>query len=195
MGREAFQSVMDDHRKLAVTSRLLVAGHAGPSSLPGLIGLGLFYFAAAGGMVAFTRFEGGVAWLWIATAILIAALVRTPRRFWTAPILVCAVAGILATGLWGLGWKAAPFFAFINIAEAVTAAWILRQNRARGQTLGSLDWFGTFLVAVGICGPLLGATMAAAWFTIAGGDPVSAGSASCSAIRLGTWPLRHWRCW
>ena len=147
----------------------------GPSSLPGLIGLGLFYFAAAGGMVAFTRFEGGVAWLWIATAILIAALVRTPRRFWTAPILVCAVAGILATGLWGLGWKAAPFFAFINIAEAVTAAWILRQNRARGQTLGSLDWFGTFLVAVGICGPLLGATMAAAWFTIAGGNPLSAG--------------------
>ncbi len=147
----------------------------GPSSLPGLIALGLFYFAAAGGMIAFTRFEGGVAWLWIATAILIAALVRTPRRFWLAPVLVCAIASLLATGLWGLGWSAAPIFALINIAEAVTAAWILRQNRARGQTLGSLGWFGSFLFAVGLCGPLLGAAMAALWFTFAGGDPVSAG--------------------
>lgn len=147
----------------------------GPSSLPGLIGLGLFYFAAAGGTIAFTRFEGGVAWIWIATAILIAALVRTPRRFWIGPILVCATASVLATGLWGLGWKAAPVFAFINIAEAMAAAWILRPHRTRGQTLASLGWFGTFLLAVGVCGPLLGAAMVAGWFTIHGGDPVSAG--------------------
>ncbi|RZM00616.1 MAG: hypothetical protein EOP68_22885, partial [Sphingomonas sp.] len=45
------------------------------------------YFASAVGAVETTRFGGGVACVWIATAVLAAALVTSPRRDWA---LLCA---------------------------------------------------------------------------------------------------------
>lgn len=147
--------------------------------------LGLAYFVAAALAVGLTRFNGGLAFVWISSAIAIAALVRAPRRFWLAPILVCAIASFLATGLLGLGWKAAPAFAAINMVEAGIAGWLLRYHRNAGRALASLDWFFAFVLAAGIAGPLVGASLAAAWFLFEGRDWVSAFTAYFCGHALG----------
>lgn len=128
--------------------------------------LGLTYLAVAGLSIALTRFDGGVASLWAASAILIAVLTRSPRHCWLPAILVCAGFNMLATGLWGLGWASAVPFAAINMGEAAIGAWLLKLHRHGRRSLWSLDWFGRFVLAVGIAAPLAGAAGAAAWFAL-----------------------------
>jgi diguanylate cyclase (GGDEF)-like protein/PAS domain S-box-containing protein len=133
--------------------------------------LALAYFAAAGLAILLTRFDGGVALLWGASSILIAGLVRTPQRYWPYLLAACGATGFLATGIWGFGWAAAPYFVVVNLLEAIIGAWLLRRNRAASQTLDSLDWFVRFVVAVGFAAPLAGAVLAAFWMS-ATGNPV-----------------------
>ena len=128
--------------------------------------LGLTYFAVAGASIALTRFDGGVASLWAASAILIAVLTRSPRYCWLPAILVCGGFNMIATGLWGLGWASALPFAAINMGEAAIAAWLLKLHRHGRQSLWSLSWFGRFVLAAGIAAPLVGAAGAAAWFAL-----------------------------
>ena len=71
--------------------------------------LAVAYALLAGTAVALTRFDGGVAFLWGASALLIAALVRTSTRNWWAPLVACGTVGFAVTGFIGLGWAAAPF--------------------------------------------------------------------------------------
>ena len=127
-----------------------------------LIVLGLAYFAAAALAVSLTRYDGGVAFLWIATAFLIAELMVRRRRAWTAPLVTCGVASFAATGLFGFGWSLAPSFVAINLVEASLAAWMLSPRGKRSQPLGSLSWLVRFVVAVGVAAPLVGALLAAA---------------------------------
>lgn len=77
------------------------------------------YFAAASLSVAFTRYDGGVAYLWIATSILIAELSLRPRREWKNRIIACGAASALATSLFGLGWAVSVPLAIANMAEAL----------------------------------------------------------------------------
>jgi len=134
--------------------------------------LALAYLTVAGLAVAFTRFDGGFAFLWGASAILIAALVRLPHRHWNLAIVSCGAASILATGLWGLGWAAAPYFALVSMTEGFLAAWLMRQDRAAGRALESIDWLVRFVLAAGIAGPLVAGLMATGWMALSGG-PVS----------------------
>jgi diguanylate cyclase (GGDEF)-like protein/PAS domain S-box-containing protein len=126
--------------------------------------LGLVYFAVAGVSIALTRFDGGVAGLWAASAILIAVLTRAPRRSWLPAILTCAAFNIVATGLWGLGWLSALPFAVINMGEAAIAAWLLKLHRHGRLSLWSLSWFARFVLAAGVIAPLGCALLAAGWF-------------------------------
>lgn len=135
--------------------------------------LALAYFLVAGAAIAFTRFDGGFAFLWGASAVLIAALVRLPHRHWGPAMALCGLASMVATGLWGLGWAAAPWFALVNLAEALIGAWLMRQNRAAGRALESLDWLFRFVLAVGIAAPLAGATLATGWLALGGGPILS----------------------
>ncbi|MFC7536885.1 MASE1 domain-containing protein [Sphingomonas sp. GCM10030256] len=130
--------------------------------------LALTYFGAAWAAVSLTRFEGGVAFLWVATAVLIATLLRTPVRRWPEPLLVCGVVGILVTGSVGLGWALAVPFAAINLFEAALAAWLLRRLGAPGEPMESLGWFFRFVLVVGLVAPLLGASAAAVATSAAG---------------------------
>ena len=123
--------------------------------------LGCCYFAAAGFAVALTRYEGGVAFLWLATAILAADLMARPRRSWVMSILPCALASTLVTGLWGLGWAMALPFALINMTEAVLAAWLFRQFADPRRPLGSLGWLMHFVASVGIVAPIVAGLLAA----------------------------------
>ena len=136
-----------------------------------LVPLALAYFVVAALAIAFTRFEGGFAFLWGASAILIAALVRLPHRQWGAALTVCGLGSFLATGLWGLGWAAAPYFVLVNLTEGLVGAWLMRRNRAAGRALESLDWLIRFVLVAGIAAPLSAGLLATGWMA-AHGQPV-----------------------
>lgn len=123
--------------------------------------LALGYALLAGLAVTLTRFDGGVAFLWGASALLIAALVRTSVRNWWAPLVTCSVVGVLVTGFLGLGWAVAPFLLVANIGEAIIAGYLLKRDRSSGELMASLSWFGRFVVAM-LVGPILMAPVAGA---------------------------------
>ncbi len=135
--------------------------------------LGLCYFAAAGFAVALTRFEGGVAFIWLATSILAADLMSRPRSQWITSIIPCAVASTLVTGWWGLGWAMALPFTAINMAEAVVAAWLLRRFADSRRPLGSLGWLLHFVASVGLAAPIVAGLLAAAAVWWIGLSPVT----------------------
>lgn len=136
--------------------------------------LGLMYFAAASLALLLTRFDGGVAFLWIAAPILIAYLVTRSRRDWAAPLLCCGAASALATGLFGFGWAFAIQFAVINITEAYVGARLLRRARYARNQLGSVDWIVHFVVCVGIVAPAASALIAGYVLEMAGRPALNA---------------------
>lgn len=131
--------------------------------------LALGYGLLAGLAVTLTRFDGGVAFLWGASALLIAALARTSMRNWWAPLVTCGAVGIAVTGFLGLGWTAAPFLLVGNLGEALIAAYILKRGNSGREVMSSLDWFGRFVFAM-LTGPVLMAPVAGATISAFGGD-------------------------
>jgi len=122
--------------------------------------LGIAYFVAASLALTLARYEGGVAFLWVACALLIADLLRTPRSRWVYSVVPCMIASGAATSMFGLGWQVAPLFMLLNAAEAVTAAWLLRRSGRRDRMLGSLTALAQFVLAAGVIAPLVAATLA-----------------------------------
>ncbi len=133
--------------------------------------LGVAYFAVAAATVSLTRFGGGVAYLWVATALLLAALSVRARRHWAPLIAWCGGASFLATGLFGLGWLAAGPLAVINVGEAVLAAWLLRQWNARSDALDSVGRLALFVAVAGFIAPIATAFFGAGVASIISGTP------------------------
>jgi integral membrane sensor domain MASE1 len=77
--------------------RALVSMHLRQSLL-----LCLLYFATALVALQMTRFNGGVAIVWPAGAVLFAALAIMPRRRWKVALLFCFPAGAMALRCAGL---------------------------------------------------------------------------------------------
>lgn len=94
-------------------------------AIPALYGCGVVF------SVHFGRFSGGVAMVWIGSAMLAAGLCATRRADWPRLLIASVAINALVTGLIGLGWAVAVPLAIINVAEAVGAAlavrWLLRQ--------------------------------------------------------------------
>ncbi len=122
---------------------------------------GLIYFAAAASMISLTRFSGGVATVWLASAVLIPELATANRRAYRATIAACATASFSATCLFGFGLVAAAPLMIVNMAEAMIIAEVLRRFGRQTNYLDSLDGFATFAFATAI-GAIAGATMGAA---------------------------------
>lgn len=139
-----------------------------PSLQDGL--LGLAYFVTASTALDLTRYDGGVAFLWVATAMLISVLLMRPRREWGGALSCCAVASTLATGLFGLGWPLALPFAVVNMVEAVAAAWLFRRYQNSRTPFGSVPWITQFVLCVGVVGPLASALLAAGAVSFTGRD-------------------------
>ncbi len=113
---------------------------------------GLAYFAAAAGTIATTRFEGGMAFLWVATSLLIARLDTTRSARWLSYVVAAAVGSFFATGLVGLGWLAAPGLAVINVSEGLIAALLLRRLKS-SSNLDSPEHVAIFILAAGVAAP------------------------------------------
>ncbi len=127
--------------------------------------IGLIYFVAASATIMSTRFGGGVAFIWVATAVLLAELSLSSPRRWVRPLVTCGIASFIATSVFGFGlWAAGPLVIF-NLAEAVIGASLLRRLNHRRGPLASLHDVGSFVVAAGIVAPAIsglgGASIAA----------------------------------
>ena len=120
------------------------------------------YFLAGTIAVSTTRFNGGVAMLWAASALLIAALAYRPREQWPTLLGLCAIAGILLTGWFGFGWEMALPFTAINLVEAAIGAWLLRRSRTLQAPLGSLGWLWQFVFATALAAPAVASLLAGA---------------------------------
>jgi diguanylate cyclase (GGDEF)-like protein/PAS domain S-box-containing protein len=91
------------------------------------LALGVAYFLVASLTIRFTRFEGGVACLWVANAFGLMALLNRPRRDWPAYLAAIALAGMPATWLFGLGVPAMVPMAAVNTLETLVGALLLQR--------------------------------------------------------------------
>lgn len=123
---------------------------------------GLLYFIVTAISVKFTRFDGGVACLWIGNALALTELMARPRREWPAYLPAFAVAGGTATALFGLGPDAAVPFALINAGESVVGALLLQRFVCRKCHFESLGEIARFLALVGAIVPATAALLGAA---------------------------------
>ena len=117
--------------------------------------LGACYFVLCAGTLRLTRFDGGVAFLWVATALLTARLTTLPTRRWPVPIAICLIASITASSLWGFGPVMAVPLGIINMLEAAIGALLLHWLVGRRAVLDSHRWLIVFVVATGIVAPLI----------------------------------------
>lgn len=134
------------------------------------LAFGCAYFVIASASIVMTRFDGGVAFVWCASALLIARIYSLPSRDWIWSAFACGVASFLATGLFGLGWAAALPMAAINIGEAIFAALILTGS-LRFKRADSLSWMVTLLVAA-VASAALGAIGAGIVAKIVAGNDI-----------------------
>ncbi|MEO5867593.1 MAG: diguanylate cyclase [Sphingomonas sp.] len=132
--------------------------------------VGAIYFLTASATIVTTRFDGGVACIWIANAILIAALSSRSRDRWVPLLIACGLASILATVVFGVGLAGSLPLAAANLLEATLSAILLDRFGSRRSALDSVERLVAFLAAAGLIAPAIGATIAAAtmsWLTLA----------------------------
>lgn len=115
---------------------------------------GAAYFVIAAVPITLTRLEGGVALLWIATALLTAKLRITERRCWPGWLFAAGAASVIATGALGLGWSAAVPMMVLNLLDAWTAQRVLSSFEARRGAV-SAEWQAPALVAACLAGAIV----------------------------------------
>lgn len=119
------------------------------------------YFPCAAATLILTRFDGGVAIVWLASSVLFAALCARPRRRWTGIVLLCLPTAMLASHLFGMrGWASIPL-PLICVAEAVFAAWLIKRAYPRFGRFQSVPEVGWFLAIGGFAVPATTALLAA----------------------------------
>ncbi|MFM5950329.1 MAG: diguanylate cyclase [Novosphingobium sp.] len=134
-----------------------------------VVAFGLAYFLSAAAPIAYTRFGGGVALVWVASALLTARLHSAPTKQWPMLLLIAAIGSLLATGLFGLGWYAAGPLAVVNVSEAALVALLFRRAGWRGSISGSS--MAAFLVVACVIGPAATALPGALVATLATDTP------------------------
>ncbi|BDI60125.1 diguanylate cyclase [Qipengyuania nanhaisediminis] len=143
----------EDRLKGLVNGRWLFAG-----------AVGLGYFAAALGALAIGLTSGGIATIWPASGVLVAALLlaRTDR---VAPVLISVgIASLAANLLIGNAILAASGFTIANLVEGFVIARLIRALMSEGARFDDLRSIAAFLVAA-----LTGGALSAAIATVLGG--------------------------
>lgn len=137
-----------------------------PSGVVSVVGFATLYFLLSAVALVLTRFDGGVPFIWVAAALLIAHLVALRFSRWPPVLIACAVASLAATCLFGLGPAAAPAIMFANLMEATTAALLIRRFVGRHSYLDSTSGIGHFIFAVGVVAPFLSGLIGTATATL-----------------------------
>lgn len=120
-----------------------------------VVALAFVYFVAASISVVSSRFEGGTAFLWTASAIALGVLIVSDRRFWVERIAACAFASFLATSLFSLGTLPGIALAFVNMAEVLCAALLLYRLRPDFNGMTSLSEAVLLIAIAGVVCPAL----------------------------------------
>lgn len=138
---------------------------------PGLLGASYALLSIAS--VSLTRFDGGAAFIWLASAPLLVALLSRPARDWPGPLFCCAVGSCVSTTFFGIGaWAALPLAAVL-VAGAALAAALLRLFKAERAPLDTVAAFARFVAVVAIIVPGLSAWPAAMLICAANGQPLA----------------------
>lgn len=143
---------------------------------------GIAYFAAAAAPIAMTRLDGGVAFVWIATALLMAKLRSAARHTWPGWIVTAGIASVLATGLFGLGWKAAPALMVFNLIDALVATSVLTLIETR-RRFAEVESNVSAIVAACVAGAVV--TMLPA------GAVVNLVTGTLTASNVANWVIGH----
>lgn len=125
------------------------------------VGVGLGYFAIAAFTVTFTRFDGGIAFVWVATALLVADLAFLPMSRWPLRLAVCWLASVMATIFFGFGLVGAVPLAFVNMGEAAVSVWLLRRIVPTVGEFRSTAEVAAFIAIAGLLGPAVAAVFGA----------------------------------
>jgi integral membrane sensor domain MASE1 len=140
-------------------------------SLAGPFSTAIAYFALAFGAVAFGRFSGGIAMVWIASALLAGRLVHLPVGLWPRWVIPCGLVSTIVTGYFGLGWPSAIPLALINMAEAVAVALAWRRITEAFWPHDILEWVTSFYLGIGLTIPLFTGFLASLVAWLALGQP------------------------
>jgi diguanylate cyclase (GGDEF)-like protein/PAS domain S-box-containing protein len=111
------------------------------------------YFLVSAVTVRLTRFDGGVSFIWVSNAVLLAELMHLPTRRWPIVLCFCGVGVFIATAFFGMGLYAAPFMMPFNLAEAAIGAALLRKLNVSSDEMGSLRRVGLFVLVSGVIVP------------------------------------------
>ncbi len=132
-----------------------------PSSRLAPLIAGVAYFVMASIALLCSRFEGGIAFIWAANALLMAELQTSETRYWPRVITTCGIASMISTTLFGMGpWAAAPM-AIINIAESLIVAILCRRFIPVHLSDGSRRSLLVFIFALCIPANMIAGTAAA----------------------------------
>ncbi|MEE4452980.1 diguanylate cyclase [Novosphingobium resinovorum] len=129
------------------------------------------YFAGSSLALHLTRFDGGIAIVWIAGAILFSALCASPRRRWSQLVLACIPAAIMASFLFGMRGPVSLALPLICVGEAYAAAWWLKRAYPRFGRFQSVPEVAWFIFIGGVAVPMLTALLAAACAVAGRGIP------------------------
>lgn len=124
-----------------------------------LISLAVFVSAVLS--VTFARFDGGVAFIWGASGLLLAYLLAIPYREWLRTITLSGLALMIEIAMFGLGWRAVAGLLPALLFEPVLAAFLLRRFGRMGVDTQSLSGMAWLIGAAAIVAPALSGVLGA----------------------------------
>ncbi|PNU04622.1 sensor domain-containing diguanylate cyclase [Novosphingobium guangzhouense] len=148
---------------------------------------GLVCFALSAAVIKYLSFQGNLASVWPANAVVLAQLLGRPQRDWWR-YLLSGVIAIAAAGIMIRGLVSGPVaFGISNTLEIVLAAWLLHRTvDADGRLLHQHASVGRFVVCAGLIAPACGAALGAMIANLAFDMPIGTSLATkFSADALG----------
>lgn len=136
------------------------------------------YFAITSLTIGMTRFGGGLALVWLGTAVAATLLISLPRRHWPSALVTIMAASALATSLFGFGPRMAAPLALVNGLETWLVAWLLLFARPARDWFDDVGALALFILLAGIIAPGIAAIPGGIVASFATPDPWYAHAAS-----------------
>ncbi|WP_430912069.1 PAS domain S-box protein [Methylobacterium sp. sgz302541] len=134
----------------------------------------LLVFASAWGGIAFTRSSERIATIWIANAILLAMLLKTPTRLWPALVLGGGAGNLAANLVTADAPPIAAGLALCNLLEVLLVAVPLRRWLKADLDLSRLEHLTVFVLLAGLVTPAVAGGCAALILEFAKAAPAAA---------------------